>query len=139
MMRERLVTVCVSVTNDNPAELGVFIHPAESEMLCKSTNDKVPYFNADVYLENKTKIGKVEEILGPINGSTPEPPTTLITLTVFSEVHFTIKLDPGINANSYQKDHKFFINPAKLLPMSRFTNPGQTLQRVRHRTLHLSP
>jgi hypothetical protein len=28
---------------------------------------QVPYFNAPIYLENKTQIGKVEEILGAIN------------------------------------------------------------------------
>lgn len=27
----------------------------------------MPYFNAPIFLENKTQIGKVEEILGPIN------------------------------------------------------------------------
>ena len=27
----------------------------------------MPYFNAPIYLENKTQIGKVEEILGQIN------------------------------------------------------------------------
>ena len=34
-------------------------------MVCKLTNKDVPYFNAFTYLENKTKIGKVDEILGP--------------------------------------------------------------------------
>lgn len=29
--------------------------------------EQVPYFNAPIYLENKTQIGKVEEILGQIN------------------------------------------------------------------------
>ena len=28
---------------------------------------QVPYFNAPIYLENKTQVGKVEEILGVIN------------------------------------------------------------------------
>ena len=36
-------------------------------MVCKSTNEKVPYFNAPVYLENKTQIGKVDEIFGQIS------------------------------------------------------------------------
>jgi H/ACA ribonucleoprotein complex subunit 1 len=36
-------------------------------MVCKSTMDKVPHFNAPIYLENKQQIGKVDEILGPIN------------------------------------------------------------------------
>ena len=34
-------------------------------MVCDSTNtEKVPYFNAPMYLENKTKIGSVEEVFG---------------------------------------------------------------------------
>ena len=49
------------------AELGFFMHACEEEMVIKSTNEKVPYFNAPVYLQNKTQIGKVDEIFGPIN------------------------------------------------------------------------
>lgn len=89
-------------------ELGTFVHPCESEMLCKSTNEKIPHFNASIYLENKQKIGKVEEILGPIN-----------------EVFFTVKLDHGMNANSFQADKKFYIAPEKLLPLSRFTEDSK--------------
>ena len=35
--------------------------------MTRLTNEKVPYFNAPIYLQNKTQIGKVEEIFGPIN------------------------------------------------------------------------
>ena len=68
------------------AEVGEFLHPCESEMLCKTTIDKIPYFNAPIYLENKQKIGKVEEVLGPV-----------------SDVYFTVKLDDGMNAESFEK------------------------------------
>ena len=34
---------------------------------------QIPYFNAPIYLENKTQIGKVEEILGPINKVVSRP------------------------------------------------------------------
>lgn len=84
-------------------EVGVFLHPCESEMVCKSTIDKIPHFNAPIYLENKQKIGKIEEVLGPVN-----------------EVYFTVKLDPGVNGSSYTEDSKFYISPDKLLPASRF-------------------
>ena len=46
--------------------MGEYVHTAEDEMVCNSTNEKVPYFNAPIYLENKTQIGKVEEVFGPI-------------------------------------------------------------------------
>ncbi|GAB5360139.1 hypothetical protein AAMO2058_000601800 [Amorphochlora amoebiformis] len=87
-------------------EVGEFVHPCESEMLCKLTNEKIPYFNAPIYLKNKSKIGKVEEVLGRID-----------------EVFFTVKMDPGMNCNTFKDDDKFYIDPMKLLPMSRFTNP----------------
>lgn len=84
------------------------MHPCESEMVCKSTQPMIPYFNAPVYLENKQKIGKIEEILGPIN-----------------EVFFTVKMDAGVNASSFVADAKFYIAPDKLLPASRFTQQAQ--------------
>ena len=40
--------------------------PCEDDLVCKCTNEKIPYFNAPVYLENKEQIGKVDEIFGPI-------------------------------------------------------------------------
>lgn len=48
-------------------ELGSFMHACEGEMVCESTNPKVPHFNAQIFLENKTAVGKVDEVLGPIN------------------------------------------------------------------------
>lgn len=37
--------------------------------MVKLTHEKIPYFNAPIYLQNMTQIGKVEEIFGPINES----------------------------------------------------------------------
>ena len=34
--------------------------------MCKCTNEKIPYFNAPIYLENKSQIGKVDDIFGPM-------------------------------------------------------------------------
>jgi len=48
-------------------EVAVFQHACEGEAITKLTYEKIPYFNAPIYLENKTQIGKVEEIFGPIN------------------------------------------------------------------------
>ncbi|KAL8952990.1 MAG: hypothetical protein Q9222_001105 [Ikaeria aurantiellina] len=59
--------------------MGSFVHACEGEMVCESVNPKIPYFNAPIYLENKTAIGKVDEIMGPIN-----------------QVCFTIKPQEGI-------------------------------------------
>lgn len=89
-------------------ECGQVMHDCESELVCRWTmTDKVPYFNAGVYLENKRQIGKLDEILGKV-----------------SETFFTIKMDPGILAKSFQVNDLVYVGTDKLLPLTRFTNPG---------------
>lgn len=83
--------------------LGTFIHPCEGEMVYQSTQTMVPYFNALVFLETKSMIGKVEEILGPI-----------------SSLMFTVKPVDGVVPTSFKAGDKVFIAPEKLLPLSRF-------------------
>ncbi|PSS29856.1 hypothetical protein PHLCEN_2v2649 [Hermanssonia centrifuga] len=65
--------------------------------------DKVPHFNAPIYLQNKSVIGKVDEILGPIN-----------------EVYFSVKMGEGMVASSFKKGDKVYISGEKLLPIERF-------------------
>jgi H/ACA ribonucleoprotein complex subunit 1 len=48
-------------------EMGSLNHTCEGELICKSTNEKIPYFNAPIFLENKEQIGKVDDIFGSIN------------------------------------------------------------------------
>ncbi|KDO55045.1 hypothetical protein CISIN_1g029223mg [Citrus sinensis] len=50
-------------------EVSSFLHACEGDAVTKLTNEKIPYFNAPIYLQNKTQIGKVDEIFGPINES----------------------------------------------------------------------
>lgn len=113
--------------------MGAFMHAVEGEMLCSSTDVKhVPYFNAPILyvtmvkvhftiltrpysLENKSQIGKVDEILGPIN-----------------EVHFTIKMDAGMVATSFKKDDKVYISSDKLLPIERFLPKPKALTKGRY-------
>lgn len=47
-------------------EIGYMTHTCEEDLVLKCTSDKVPYFNAPIYLKNKEQIGKVDEIFGPI-------------------------------------------------------------------------
>ncbi|KAF4633346.1 hypothetical protein G7Y89_g4770 [Cudoniella acicularis] len=84
-------------------EMGTFLHACEGEIVCESINTKIPYFNAPIYLQNKTSIGKVDEILGPIN-----------------QVYFTIKPTEGIQATSFKSGDKFYIGGDKLLPLEKF-------------------
>lgn len=92
-------------TNSWFTEMGTLLHPCEGELVCSRSNaqSKIPYFNAPIYLENKTQIGKVDEILGPLN-----------------EVFFTVKLQDGVVATSFKTNDKVFIAPDKLLPLDRF-------------------
>jgi H/ACA ribonucleoprotein complex subunit 1 len=92
--------------------MGSFQHACEGEMVCKSTNPKIPYFNAPIFLNNKTQIGKVDEILGPIN-----------------QVMFTVKLQEGYVATSFKVNDKVFIAPDKLLPLERFLPRPKTASR----------
>ena len=80
------------------------MHPCEDEMVCKTTIKDVPYFNAPVYLENKTKIGKVDEIFGAT-----------------TDLMFSVKTETGVKAKSFKVDDKVYIAPEKLLPSTRFT------------------
>ncbi|CDS07742.1 Putative H/ACA ribonucleoprotein complexFT subunit 1 [Lichtheimia ramosa] len=88
---------------DQVIPMGSFMHACEGEMVCKSINPKIPYFNAPIYLENKSQIGKVDEILGPMN-----------------EVYFTVKMDQGMLATSFKPDDKVYISTDRLLPLERF-------------------
>ncbi|KAI3730242.1 hypothetical protein L1987_61411 [Smallanthus sonchifolius] len=84
-------------------EVSSFVHACEGDAVTKLTNEKIPYFNAPIYLQNKTQIGKVDEIFGPIN-----------------ESFFSVKMMEGIVATSYSAGDKFYIDPMKLLPLARF-------------------
>ncbi|CAL5874457.1 uncharacterized protein PFLUO_LOCUS8753 [Penicillium psychrofluorescens] len=84
-------------------EMGTVMHACEGEMVCESINPKIPYFNAPIYLENKTPIGKVDEVLGPI-----------------TQLYFTIKPQEGIVATSFKPGDKVFIGGDKLLPLEKF-------------------
>ncbi len=84
-------------------EMGKFLHACEGCMVVASSNVKIPHFNAQIFLENKTAVGKVDEILGPLN-----------------QVYFTIKPSEGIQAVSFKAGDKFYISGDKLLPLERF-------------------
>mmetsp|Transcript_19595 Transcript_19595/g.67294 ORF Transcript_19595/g.67294 Transcript_19595/m.67294 type:complete len:154 (-) Transcript_19595:140-601(-) len=91
---------------DRVEEVGAVMHSCEGDIVCKLTNKMVPYFNASIFLDKDTKIGKVDEVFGPINA-----------------VMFTIKPDTGVTATSFKAEDMVSIDPAKLLPLARFTGP----------------
>lgn len=82
---------------------GEFLHPCEGDMVCKGIMNKVPQFNAFIFLENKTQIGKIDEVFGPLNS-----------------VMFTVKPSEGFVATSFKAGDKVYIAPEKTLPLERF-------------------
>ncbi|KAF9670249.1 hypothetical protein SADUNF_Sadunf13G0048700 [Salix dunnii] len=94
-------------------EISSFLHACEGDAVTKLTNEKIPYFNAPIFLQNKTQIGKVDEIFGPINESVSFP-------VFLYALFFSIKMMEGIVATSYAPGDKFYIDPSKLLPLARF-------------------
>ncbi|KAK4817952.1 hypothetical protein QYF61_003382, partial [Mycteria americana] len=71
--------------------LGEFMHPCEDDIVCKckTEENKVPYFNAPVYLDNKEQIGKVDEIFGQLR-----------------DFYFSVKLSENMKASSFKKMQK---------------------------------
>lgn len=87
------------------------MHAVESQMLCTSSlQNQVPHFNAPIYLSSKDgsnsapiQIGKLDEILGPINN-----------------VYFSVTMLDGMPATSFKTGDKVFISSEKVLPLERF-------------------
>ncbi|RXG68071.1 H/ACA ribonucleoprotein complex subunit 1 [Armadillidium vulgare] len=88
-------------------DFALFTHTCQQDLVCKVTHDDVPYFNAPLYFENKQKIGIVDEVFGGIN-----------------DKYISVKLDQGVKAASFSSGTKLFIDPYKLLPLSRFLDNG---------------
>lgn len=115
-------------------EAGEFQHECEGEAIVKLTNEKVrrepspvllrkvpkltfhlpqiPYFNAPIFLENKSQVGKVEEIFGKIQG------------VVRSHQAAAVSADAFLVLNA--RAHVCRCFPSKWLKAStqRLTNPG---------------
>ena len=84
-------------------EFGEFSHECEGQLVVNATIDKIPFFNAPVYLKNITQIGKIDEILGPIKGYI-----------------VSVQLNENYKATSFENGQKMYIDPRKLLPLDRF-------------------
>jgi H/ACA ribonucleoprotein complex subunit 1 len=82
---------------------GYFDFTCQDDLVLKSELEDVPYFNAPIFLENKSQIGKIDEIFG--------------TLRDYS---VSVKLSDNMRASSFVPKQKLFIDPSKLLPLQRF-------------------
>ncbi|CAH2300757.1 H ACA ribonucleo complex subunit 1 [Pelobates cultripes] len=64
---------------------------------------KVLLWPGSLCILNKEQIGKVDEIFGQLR-----------------DFYFSVKLSDNMKASSFKKLQKFYIDPAKLLPLQRF-------------------
>uniref|UniRef100_A0A1I7Y3A4 H/ACA ribonucleoprotein complex subunit n=1 Tax=Steinernema glaseri TaxID=37863 RepID=A0A1I7Y3A4_9BILA len=88
-------------------EIGRATHTCQGDLVCMNTSGKVPYFNAFVYQSNKQEVGKIDEIFGGLK-----------------DHGFSVKLSTGVKAEKFVGgDTKLFIDPMKMMPIERFTNP----------------
>ncbi|BES92108.1 Gar1/Naf1 RNA Hypothetical protein region [Nesidiocoris tenuis] len=97
--------------DDGPPEhvipLGIFKHACEDDMVIKvNIKDKVPYFNAPVYTKDINKIGKIDEIFGPVK-----------------DYFVSVRPTENLKASSFRPDDEVYVDPAKMLPIERFL-PG---------------
>ena len=72
-------------------ELGVFLHGAEGEMVCRLTNAMIPYFNAGIYLDDVS--------VTPVTSAVPEASTWAMMILGFFGVGFMTyrrKSKPGM-------------------------------------------
>jgi len=70
------------------------MHASEEFIVVKnSLPEKVPIFNRGVYLENKQKVGIIDDVFGPIN-----------------EFMFSVKCESGIKPNSFKPGQKVILS-----------------------------
>ncbi|CAF1780526.1 unnamed protein product [Brassica napus] len=96
-------------------KVATFLHACEGDAVTKLCQEKISHFNAPIYLQNKTQIGKIDEIFGPINESL-----------------FSVKMMEGTVATSYAQGDKFYIDPGTICGRSWWerTEEAEALQVV---------
>lgn len=88
---------------DRVIPFGYFDYSCQDELILKAELEDVPYFNAPIFLENKQQIGKIDEIFGNLR-----------------DYSVSVKLGDNMKVGSFQPKQKLYIDPGKLLPLSRF-------------------
>ncbi|CAL5442566.1 unnamed protein product [Camellia sinensis] len=87
--------------------ISTFLHACEGDAVTKLTNEKIPYFDAPIYLQNKTKIGIVEEIFGPINESDMLPILTELRHALDMQVALENHVEEGNFFKNLERVHGF--------------------------------
>ena len=71
-----------------------FTHECEGKMICSVPSNKVPLLARQVFLENKTKVGMVDDVFGPIE-----------------QPGIAIQPVPEVKATSFKVGDKFYCDP----------------------------
>jgi H/ACA ribonucleoprotein complex subunit 1 len=99
------------------------LHTCEGDLVCKNTVPDIPYFNAPIFMENKTQLGKIEEIFGSLTDAVSSAITSHrfdVRRSCTAPQHFTVKLGEGFPASSFKVGDKVYVDPYKMLPLDRF-------------------
>jgi len=67
---------------------------------------RFPKFNRAIFLENKAKLGTVDEIFGPVN-----------------DFYFSVKPSEGVDPSNFKPGQVFYMSPEDLLSTDKFTKP----------------
>lgn len=70
--------------------------------MCKSISDKIPIPPSPIFLENKTRIGTIDEVYG-----------------VISQVFFSVKMQEGFPADKFSTGDRFYIDSRRLLDLEK--------------------
>ena len=71
-----------------------FSHACEGLLICNVVGGNVPLLMRSIYLQNKNKIGKVDDVFGPM-----------------SKPGLAIKPDEGVKAESFKAGDKLYADP----------------------------
>lgn len=80
-----------------------FSHACEGMLICHVTGSNVPLLMRSIYLQNKNKIGKVDDVFGPM-----------------SKPGLAIKPDEGVKAESFKAGDKLYADPQQTRPTTFF-------------------
>lgn len=86
--------------------LGSFKHNCEEDAVFRLKNEMIPCPNSAVYFENKTQLGKIDEVFGPTH-----------------EVYFSVKLNKKY---TFKSEDKVYISQERLLDIKRFQQDNKT-------------
>ena len=93
-----------SIPPNSVIPCGHVMHACEEYIVLKNkVEERVPIFNRPLYLENKSKIGVIDDVFGPI-----------------TEFMFSVKCDTGVKPNSFKAGDIIYMNPEHFLPIQRF-------------------